>query len=168
MLEKFSANHVCIDSTHNTNKYDYQLTTLEIIDEFGEGFPCAFCISSKVNEDTMKMFFDLLKLEFGAPIHTSLFMSDDAPCYYNAWKVEMTEVEHHLICKWHIDRSFRKNLPCIPGNSQQKSEVYKSIRLLLEKPDKDKFNSLLQAFLKKIVAVWIPRFPFLLFLTLRE
>jgi len=39
---------VALDSTHGTNAYDYQLTTLMVVDEHGEGFPAAFCFSNHV------------------------------------------------------------------------------------------------------------------------
>ncbi|XP_074597930.1 uncharacterized protein LOC141852725 [Brevipalpus obovatus] len=39
MLKKFGSNIVCIDSTHGTNAYKFQLTTLLIIDDNNHGFP---------------------------------------------------------------------------------------------------------------------------------
>lgn len=35
ILEKFGNDIVCIDSTHGTNIYDFHLTTLLVVDEFG-------------------------------------------------------------------------------------------------------------------------------------
>ena len=32
---------ICIDSTHGTNAYDFYLTTVLVVDEFGEGYPVA-------------------------------------------------------------------------------------------------------------------------------
>jgi len=52
MLEKFGNHIVCIDSTHGTNINDFHLTTLFVIDEFGNGIPTAFCISNKKNTAT--------------------------------------------------------------------------------------------------------------------
>ncbi|KAJ8970809.1 hypothetical protein NQ314_001022 [Rhamnusium bicolor] len=42
MLKTFGKNTVCVDSTHGLNGYDFELTTVMIIDEFGEGFPGAY------------------------------------------------------------------------------------------------------------------------------
>lgn len=39
---------ICIDSTHGTNAYDFSLTTVVVVDEFGEGYPVAWCLSNKL------------------------------------------------------------------------------------------------------------------------
>ena len=39
MVEKFGQYGVCVDCTHGTNMYDFMLTTLLVVDEFGEGQP---------------------------------------------------------------------------------------------------------------------------------
>ena len=36
---------LCVDSTHGTNGYDFTLITVLVVDEYGEGFPVAWCIS---------------------------------------------------------------------------------------------------------------------------
>ena len=48
---------ICVDDTHGTNAYEFHLTTLMVIDEFGEGFPTAWCVSSHIDSDTLKRFF---------------------------------------------------------------------------------------------------------------
>ena len=35
---------VCVDGTHSTNGYNFTLLT---VDEYGEGFPVAWCTSNK-------------------------------------------------------------------------------------------------------------------------
>ena len=44
-------NNVCMDATHGTNMYDFQLITLLVIDAHGEGVPVAWAISNR--EDTV-------------------------------------------------------------------------------------------------------------------
>ena len=39
MLQTFGCHAVCMDSTHKTNAYDFFLTTLLVIDDYGEGIP---------------------------------------------------------------------------------------------------------------------------------
>ena len=39
MLQQFAWKGVCVDSTHRTTGYDFNLTTLTETDEFGSGFP---------------------------------------------------------------------------------------------------------------------------------
>lgn len=57
VLKKFGSGKLCTDSTHGTNQYNFNLTTIVVIDEFGEGYPAAFCISTKIYEVQMLVFF---------------------------------------------------------------------------------------------------------------
>lgn len=43
---------ICIDSTHCTNEYGLKLTTIVVVNKFGNGFPSAYCISKKNNAVT--------------------------------------------------------------------------------------------------------------------
>lgn len=119
VLTKFSPKLICIDSTHSTNAYDFQLTTIIIHDEFEEGFPVCYCISSKVNEVSMIVLFEEIKKNIGI-ISTIIFMSDDARVYYNTWKKIMSEVKYKLLCKWHIDRAWKKNFNLMTNNNNAK------------------------------------------------
>ena len=50
MLKQCSSQStICIDDTNGTNVYGFHLTTLMVVDEFGEGFPTAWCISSYID-----------------------------------------------------------------------------------------------------------------------
>lgn len=109
MLKQFGSEKICIDSTHGTNEYDLHLTTIVVVDEFGNGFPCAFCISRKKDTDTWKLFFDKLKDKIGT-ITPEVFMSDDDLSFYNAWKDIMGFVDHRLLCTWHVDQSWRRQI----------------------------------------------------------
>lgn len=61
MLKKLAKNEVCCDSTHGTNGCDFPLTTIHVIDEFGEGVPTAWCISSHEDFSSMIVFFSEIK-----------------------------------------------------------------------------------------------------------
>ena len=41
-MKQFGSEAVCMDSAHGTNHYDFQLTTLLIVNEWGEGVPVAW------------------------------------------------------------------------------------------------------------------------------
>ncbi|KAL4090912.1 hypothetical protein QTP88_025670 [Uroleucon formosanum] len=45
VIKKFGSRKLCIDSTHGTNQYNFNLTTIVVIDEFGGGYPADFCIN---------------------------------------------------------------------------------------------------------------------------
>lgn len=47
MLRTFGSNIIAIDSTHGLNPYNFELTTLLVIDEHDEGFPCVCMFSNR-------------------------------------------------------------------------------------------------------------------------
>lgn len=49
---------VCVDSTHGLNGYDFELTTILVIDEWGEGFPGACMFSNRKDTDVFTFFFN--------------------------------------------------------------------------------------------------------------
>jgi hypothetical protein len=75
-LVKFGHDKVCLDGTHGTNSYDFQLYTLMTVDEFGSGCPVAFCFSNRADETIFKLFFEKIKIKVGV-ITSNVFMSDD-------------------------------------------------------------------------------------------
>lgn len=58
-------NVVCVDATHGTNSYDFQLITILVMDEFGEGFPAAWCISNKEDHILLTNFYRHLRQHAG-------------------------------------------------------------------------------------------------------
>lgn len=61
MFLKFGSDKICIDSTHGTNMYDFYLTTIVVGDEFGSGFPVAFCFSNRISSTHMEIFLKIYK-----------------------------------------------------------------------------------------------------------
>lgn len=53
---KFGKYKVCIDGTHGLNRYHFQLYSIVVIDEFGNGYPVAFCFSNKSDTDLYRHF----------------------------------------------------------------------------------------------------------------
>lgn len=149
-LSQFGRHKICIDGTHGTNAYDIQLYTLLVVDEYGAGCPVAFCFSNRSDEYIFKLFFEAIKERVGE-INTTVFMSDDAPAFYNAWSSVMGNVLHRLICSWHVDRNWRQNLNKI-SNLEKRSVVYKTLKVLLHLDDKDKFNEALSKVLADLFA----------------
>jgi len=87
-----------------------------------------------------KLFFSQIKSKVGV-IEPQVFMSDDAPAYYNAWSIIMGDVPHRLLCTWHVDRNWRKKLCEIKGGPEKKSLVYKTLRVLLQITSIDEFKA---------------------------
>ena len=145
MLKKFGHDIVCIDSTHGTNMYDFHLTSLVVVDEFGNGIPVAFCISNKKNSATWTIFFSKLRDRVGV-LESKVFMSDIDHSFYKAWKRVMKPVSRRLFCTWHVDKAWRKYLQKKIKDTEKRVSVYKSLRVLLQETDIDKFHVLLNGF----------------------
>lgn len=139
---------IAIDSTHGTNGYNFQLTTIMVIDSHGEGYPAAFCYSNRVDEGAMAAYFSAVKEALGSAMEGVVLMTDDAPAYANAWTQVMGPPAHRLLCVWHVDRAWRKNLPKIEGDGLLKAMVYKTLRTLMELSCPETFKDKLQSFVE--------------------
>ncbi|KAH1028410.1 hypothetical protein HUJ05_001764, partial [Dendroctonus ponderosae] len=105
MLIKFGSNTVAIDSTYGLNSYDFELTTLLVVDEWGEGFPGACLFTNRKDTYIFSLFFKAIKQRIGCKIQPKVFMTVITEVFYNAWKNEMNTVECQLYCAWHVDRA---------------------------------------------------------------
>ncbi len=95
MLMQFSFESVvCVDSTHGTNGYDFNLVTLVVVDEHGEGFPVAWCISNREDKTLIQIFCDSIKTNIGT-LSPKYFMSDLAEQFYSAWTVAFYNTKPH-------------------------------------------------------------------------
>ena len=65
MLIKFGAEAVCMDSTHGINVYEFNLTALLVLDEFGEGIPVAWMGCNREDAIALKPFLKNVKEKFG-------------------------------------------------------------------------------------------------------
>ncbi|XP_065219678.1 uncharacterized protein LOC135845143 [Planococcus citri] len=150
MLKKLGAQTICIDGTHGTNQYKYQLYTLLTIDEWGEGFPAAFCISNREDEAIFKVFFSRIKQEVGV-IQTDLFMSDGAAAFYNAWRIVMGEPKKRLLCLWHVHKNWVLNQKKIKCDDKKKL-VMKSLKSIAEELNEEAFETEFQKLLTDLDA----------------
>ena len=92
---------LCMDSTHGTNSYDFQLVTIIVVDEYGEGYPVAWCLSNREDQFALENFLKPIRKRIGS-ITPAWFMSDDAEQYHNAWRSVFGEVDNKLLCTWHV------------------------------------------------------------------
>ena len=148
MLRLFANDKVvCIDATHGTNQYGFYLITLFVIDDYGEGCPVAWCISNHESKIILRNFFLAVKQNC-EEIKPCWFMSDDAPQYFDAWTSVFGSNAKKLLCKWHVDRSWTRNLKTI-GDHEIEQKLYYELKTLAETQNIDEFNRLLQIFLNE-------------------
>lgn len=91
LLQQFGSNGICMDSTHGTNMYDFTLTTLMVIIEFGQGQPVGWFLSNHESFEFIQLFLSKIKDAVGR-FEPDWIMGDMAPQYYDAFcKVSMFE-----------------------------------------------------------------------------
>ena len=65
VMMKFGNDTVCMDSTHGTNMYDFNLITFLVVDEYGEGVPVAWMIANREDPVILIEFLTALKQRTG-------------------------------------------------------------------------------------------------------
>ena len=105
MFEKHAQKLICVDATHVTTAYDFQLVTVLVTDDYKEVIPVGWLISNKETTDALKIFFSSLQ-ECCSEVQTETFMSDDTDAYYNALVSTFSRPDQKLLCSWHVDRSW--------------------------------------------------------------
>lgn len=88
MLKKYSNDVICIDKTLGIDSYHFNLTTILVLDDMREGFPCAFMIRNTIDVAVLTIFFSQIK-DLTEQIESYVFMSDMAESFYNTWLAEM-------------------------------------------------------------------------------
>ena len=64
-------------------------------------------------------------------------MTDDAEQYWNSWSAIYGNTNtKKLLCKWHIDRAWRKGLTEHVSKQEDRIKIYHYLQLLLSEHDK--------------------------------
>ena len=128
-LQKHGMKVVMMDATHGVSQYGFLLISILVIDDHGEGLPVAWAISNREDTKTLIEFLSPVRSHVG-DIACQFFMSDCAEQYYNAWvNVFGTNDTKRLICRWHIDRAWRKALQRHIDSHQERIKVYHQLYL---------------------------------------
>ena len=62
MMKEFGNHIICIDSTYKTTGYDLVLVIVLVIDEFGERYPTAWCLTTREDQQIVTLFLRLLEV----------------------------------------------------------------------------------------------------------
>lgn len=144
MLYRLGADRICVDSTHGISNYGFELVTLLVIDQYEEGIPVAFCITSTVDTVVLTHFFQCVQNALSSDIRPEIFMSDDAPMFRNAWINVFGPCAHYLLCAWHVDRAWKKNLNLL--KVEIRADVYKTLKTLMFELDVTNFKNMIESF----------------------
>ena len=142
LKQRCSQSTICVDDTHGTNAYEFHLPTLMVIDEFGEGFPTAWCVSSHIDSDTLKKFFQAVKANVGE-LEPTWFMSDIADQFYNAWTATFTHTPKRILCTWHVLRAWKNHLKIIKDLDTEE-KLYHILKVLMDETDEQTFKQMVE------------------------
>ena len=149
LLQQFGNNGVCCDSTHGTTGYDFLLSTLLVVDEFGEGQPVAWCLSNHETEEFMKLFFSYVA-DASGPVTPKWFMSDMAPQFYEAFCTIFQCRPKWLWCTWHVDKSWRQELNRKIKDREIETTIYLQLRIVMEQQNVSLFDEYLNTLVKRL------------------
>ena len=144
MFIKRSKKIVYIDSTHETNEYEFPLVTLVVADEFDKDYPL---ISNHADELSLRPFLEEIKKRCPEDLKINTVVTDDDSSGWNAFTNVFGSVEHHLLCKWYITRAWKRKLSKLTPKTEVKNELYRPLLVMLEERDPLQFEMLMNSFL---------------------
>ena len=80
-------------------------------------------------------------------LEINTIMTDDDNSGWNAFINVFGSAEHHLLCKCHITRAWRRKLSKLAPKTEVKNELYLALLVLLEEKDPLQFEILMNGFL---------------------
>ncbi|KAK9878946.1 hypothetical protein WA026_003767 [Henosepilachna vigintioctopunctata] len=133
-LKKFGQDLICLDRSFDLNSHQFELISLLVLNEAQEGFPCAFLISNRTDQEIMTLFFQYIRNIVGR-ICTKMFMSDMVDYFYIAWCAIMpaTQISFRFYCTWQIEHAWRKKVSSIKSKEKQELIMAKLKQVLEEK-----------------------------------
>lgn len=138
-LKEGSADRVlCIDATHCTNQYKFYLINLVISDCYGKGYPVGHFITNFMTYEVLKSLFSNIMSKH-PDLSVSYIMTDDDPAMYKAAMTVFGKNAKHMLCKWHIERSWQKQLGIKIKSKIFREKIYKELKKLLHIRQRDKF-----------------------------
>lgn len=75
MLLKHGDKCVCMDATHGLNPYQFEMTSIMVLDDIYQGFPCAFIFSNRTDQEMLEICLEKVRNAVGSPIHPKVFFS---------------------------------------------------------------------------------------------
>ena len=100
ILQALGSHIICMDDTQGTNTYDFNLITALVVDEFGEGYPVAWCLCNRTAQYILIDFLMAVRQNVGQ-ITPHWVMTDDAEQYFKASVAVFGLGPQKLLCTWH-------------------------------------------------------------------
>lgn len=147
-LKKFGHDTICLDRSFDINSHHFELVSLLVLNEMGEGYPCAFLFSNRLDLEIMTLFFHIIKTTVGS-IDTKIFMSDMVDYFYTAWITIMSNVQLRYYCTWQIEHAWRKKLIIIKSKEKQET-VINQLKAILQERDITTFKLMLESIVNQL------------------
>ena len=141
---------LCVDATHCTNQYGFQLLNLVVPDEFGKGYPVAHFVANRLDEAVLHFFFAAIAARCPDLVINAV-MSDDDNAPWNAIVSVFGETPKHLLCLWHILRAWSRKLRQFVSDRSLYDEMYTAVRVILYTRDQSEFLRLTSGFCEHYV-----------------
>lgn len=145
----FDGSIVYIKIKNGKPNVDFNLITISVINENGDGYPIAFCLSHKTEYMTLYTFFKIVYQNFG-PIKAQIFVSDNVSQIYLAWQTVMGECDNRLMCTFDMETCWEHKLTALKCPINKQNETSSRLRSLLHQTDKDLF----EAGLYELLTMW--------------
>ena len=152
MMVKGSQEILCIDATHNTNQYEYQLINLIVPDQYGCGYPVAHFLTNCTDINTVTALFKSIKYKV-PELQVNCIMTDDDKVLFPSFARVFGSNIKHLLCLWHIQQSWNRQLNNKVKVEGFKDELRYKLREILKEKSKVKFDNLVNNFINKFSAI---------------
>jgi hypothetical protein len=141
LLDQYSGNVVCMDTTHKPCMYDgYVLGTLLVLDATGAGQPVAWFLVKGEKEEEMLPIFRVLKQRH-PNLKPQYFMTDCADAFWNTWKSVFDQTAKRLWCKWHFWRAWSGHINQV-SKEKRRRELREMLKHLVQAPTRQEFDRL--------------------------
>lgn len=119
-------------------------------DEFRNGYPVAFCISNKEDENAIITVFLNAVKKRSPKTNVKIIMTDDDNSGWNAAQnVYGTDLKQYL-CIWHVHRNWRRRIQQHIKDSQHQTEIYFLLCAALQARSENEFNQYVMALVSKL------------------
>uniref|UniRef100_A0A8D8TG13 MULE transposase domain-containing protein n=2 Tax=Cacopsylla melanoneura TaxID=428564 RepID=A0A8D8TG13_9HEMI len=152
LLLKWCGKILIVDDTHSVTQYkNMRLLNVLISDENNKGWPVAHLVSNSMTSDIVHIFFKALKMkieEEGDSLQINCIITDDDPALINGIEKAMQATIPHILCQWHLDKNFKKNLRS-KCNESQFEEIYTDIKTIVQSSNIMECDALINGFINK-------------------
>ncbi|XP_049955014.1 uncharacterized protein LOC126471003 [Schistocerca serialis cubense] len=134
LLAKYGNDYICVDGTGGLNGYDFEFTTILVLADKRQEYPCAFLIFNRDDSWT--------DLPQGIYVRSGRILQ-----YHLKWRGLL---QRDLNGTWHVNRAWTNNINSKVLHNDQRTEVYKLVKTLIQVRDVAIFEESLQKALQKL------------------